>query len=175
MHLAAVWLCLLNSLCPTEVGVSSSCSSFHCWSSCTNQFAVCNHHPLGSKGEFCPPGLLRGGMFLMLPQRSSDMQQPCSALWSKEHLKWSKSCNPAPMVPERFSDQVKVTSRLSCPPSATPGRGPAGHLAKAREAPSLLGGQEPVVGSPGARGSLCLISPHLTTAPRGESLRSRFA
>lgn len=75
----------------------------------------------------------------MLPQRSSDMQQPCSALWSKEHLKWSKSCNPAPMVPERFSDQVKVTSRLSCPASATPGRGPAGHLAKACEAPSLLG------------------------------------
>lgn len=34
---------------------------------------------------------------------------------------------------------VKVTSRLSSPASATPGRGPAGHPAKACEAPSLLG------------------------------------
>lgn len=107
VHPAAPWLCLLNLLCPTELGVSSSYFSFHCWSSCTNQFAACNYHPLGSDGEFCPPGLLGGGkngMFLLLPHRSSDMHQPCFVLWSKEHLRWSKSCNPAPMVLEHFSD-----------------------------------------------------------------------
>lgn len=40
-------------------------------------------------------------------------EQHCSALCSREHFKWNKSCNPVKTVPKHFSDWVSISSRLT--------------------------------------------------------------
>lgn len=53
------------------------------------------------------------GTLLTVLQRNSDTQQPRSALWTREHLKWNQSCSPVKTVPKHFSDWVNISSGLT--------------------------------------------------------------